>query len=206
MEQFISDFEDALKFLSEGNNLQFLEHVTNNFVLSSGGSKINNNFITYQLQLHQVLQKHVMPIIAYLKGSINFENYKSKYMPAYRRLELLKKTSSIHIANAEKSISLPEFLNFTFFSYNDFQPNQVNMTLINNDNNSFVTSLEINSAINLINQLLINFEDKLQRGNNKIDINQVSMYRELSDKFLNRIEEVIQNEGNHKNDSQNKNI
>jgi len=192
IEKFLSDFEDALKFLSEGNNLQFLEQATNNFVLLTGKEENVSSYITYQVQLHQILGFHTMPILSFLKGEVNFEGFKSKNMTAYRRLELLKKVCSVYIVNAEKSLAMPNFLNYTFFSINDMQPNQVNMSLINNDSSTFKTSLDFNSGLNLMNQLLNNFEQKLHRGNNQIDMKLVGEYKKFTDEFNSRLEEVLQ--------------
>lgn len=195
---FIEDLENALGMLSQGSNLSVLEKLIDNFIISSQGKENTVAFINFQIQLFENFEVHGNPLFLYMKSDLHVD-YNGKYKQAFRRLENLRKVSGRYLSNAERSISLPNELSTTFFLYSDKHPNDLKMTLVNNDQSSFSTDIDFNGALNLVHDLINNLNDKLNKGNNSINPQIVDNYRDISNQFLGNVYRVISEKSNEIN-------
>jgi hypothetical protein len=188
--KFIEDLEASLNILSTKNNIQLLEKITENFILMSQNGKNPDAYIMYQVQVFNLLGQSAGPIINFLKSNLDFP-YSGRHREAFRRIHNLRTLSGIFLNNAEKAYALPHSLATTFFSYNERYPHEITMMLLNNNQTAFSSNLDFNGALNLINQLLINLEQKLHRGHNNIEMEIVNQFKEANFKFSANLDELV---------------
>jgi hypothetical protein len=190
LEKFKTDFENALSFLSQGQNLNLLEKLADNFVIANQSNHNSLSLINFQVNLLELFGEKANPIFSYLKNDIDV-NYNSNHKQAFRRLENLRKLSKKHINNAEKALTLPNELHTAFFLYTERNPYDIKMTLVNNDQTSFSTEMDFNGGLNLVHDLLNNLDEKLKRGNNDINSELIESYREITNRFLDSLHNVL---------------
>lgn len=190
---FVEDLEAAINFLAANSNLQLLEKMTENFISTSQSGKNLNAYVIYQVQVYELLGTHAGVVINYLKSEGDLP-YNGRNKEAFRRLTNLRTLSKVFYTSAEKAFAQPNSLSTTLFTYNDINPHFITMMLINNDQTAFTSNLDFNDTLNLINQLLINLEQKLHKGANNIEAPLIDQFKEVNFNFLANIDNIMNKE------------
>lgn len=185
---FLQEFDKALKFLNDGNKLQILEQAVNNYIGSNADLSLPK-FINFQMHLNELVGEHINVISHYFQEPMQFQ-YNGQFKQAFRRVEALKSLIHIHWNLISAAMVAPNRLKGNFFSFNETSPSDLLVTLINNDNNCFTTNVDFNGGLNLVNQLLENLTDKMNKGSNNIDIGTYEKFKSNADTFISRMEEL----------------
>lgn len=186
-----TELEEMLQYLNIGSNIDYLEKVINNYVVAnSEHDKIK--FLNLRVELIQCLEIHTDTFLFYMNQN-DLPIYEGEYQSVFKRLEALKRISRYNILQSDKALSQPFALKANIVSFSSKTPEDILLTLVNNNSESFETYLDFNGTLNVVNSLIENLNKKYDIGVNTIDAYLVDQLNKNFDSFMKKFKEIERN-------------
>ncbi|KLK98283.1 hypothetical protein XJ18_16485 [Bacillus pumilus] len=195
--EYKQDLENMLTYLDEGNNIDYLEKLINNYVVANPEHD-RIKFLNFRVELFQTLDKYSDVFLYYINQD-DYLVYDGQYQSVLKRLEVLKKISRYNILQSDKAVNQPFALKANIVSFNRKTPEEMLLTLINNNSESFETYLDFNGTVNVVSSLIENLNEKYDYGSNTIDASLVDRLKGNFDLFIGRYEEIEKETQIHRN-------
>lgn len=194
---FKSDFSKALEIINENRNLSLIEKATEIFAVSESNQE---NYVNFQLQLLSIIGTDYTPaLMHYFKTGEEFTPEKNQ-RTTYATIRNIRLLISNKLNTIEQSLSNPFKITSNMFTYSDESPHHLLSTFVRGDGTDFKFLMSFNDGLLLLTSLMNNLSDKFDKGANTIDRNIYYQFKETSEKFQGKIDNLINLEDSQKNE------
>lgn len=194
---FIEDFMQTIDFIEKNDNFNQLEKIVESF---SYGDNSQQTYMSFQLQVISLLgMDYTPPLLHFFKSPPNELDIDVKKISGKKRTILTKITNlkmlvNVKINFAEEAISSPFKISQHMFSFNHELPYHLTTTFTRNDGESIKFLMTLNDGLELINSLVVNLNEKFDKGKNNINRNLVYSLNENIEHLNAKMERLFADE------------